>query len=128
MRSVIGFVVLASLVQSVGFASLLVSVLQFGLLVGFLVAVGAVGLWRIGAFSSVSGDLDLVDGVAVAAVPVSCARGCAACPAGCGLVSSVAVLPAGCALLLSRSGKRLGGAALAGRVRSLVQSGELVLV
>jgi hypothetical protein len=120
--------VVASLVSSVGVAGFVSGLLSFALLVGFLVLVVFVGGCLVFGVpgGSFSGELrgESVEFGAVGLV--SCARGCAGCAAGSGLVQSAAELGAGCSLVLGRSGRRLGGAALAGRVRSLVAGGELV--
>jgi hypothetical protein len=127
-RLFLGSVVFASLVSSVGLVSLVQSVLSFGLMCGAIVLVGVLVGWLLFGVlgGSQSGELagESVEFGPVAA-RVSCARGCSGCAAGCGLVASVAALPAGCALVAGRSGRRLSGAALSGRVRSLVAGGVL---
>jgi hypothetical protein len=120
--------VVASLVGSVGVAGFVCGLLSFALSVGCLVLVCFVGGWLVFGVpgGSFSGELrgESVEFGAVGLV--SCARRCAGCAAGSGLVQSAAELGGACPLVQGRSGRRLGGAALAGRVRGLVAGGELV--
>lgn len=85
-----------------------------------------VGAWWFGWQQGVtfSGEMVEVEHGAVAvqsvAVMVSaCSLGCSACPAGSGSACAVGELPVGCSLVSAKSGKRLGGAALAARLRSM---------
>jgi hypothetical protein len=86
-----------------------------------LAAVVAVELVEVGGV-----EYELVE-VEPIAVVASCSHRCSGCAAGWELVDSVDELPAGCQLVSDKRGRRLGGAVLAGRVRRLVESGELVL-
>jgi hypothetical protein len=67
-------------------------------------------------------------GLVVRCSSAVCTVVCSSCPvaAGCG-VSASELSAAGCSLVTAKNGRKLGGAVLAGRVRKLAESGELVL-